>query len=88
MRTFYRKSNLTDIWHFCRECENWPLRYYEETVDPPVIGFCLSCIQQHRDERCQSAHLEVLPGWLKIFKRQAEFLEPLLVAVSAEPKSI
>ena len=19
MRTFYRKSNLTDIWHFCRE---------------------------------------------------------------------
>ena len=88
MRTFYRKSNLTDIWHFCRECENWPLRYYEETVDPPVIGFCLSCIQQHRDERCQSAHLEVLPDWLKIFKRQAEFLEPLLVAVSAEPKSI
>jgi hypothetical protein len=45
LRTFYRKSNLTDIWHFCRECENWPLRYYEEIADSPVIGFCLSCIQ-------------------------------------------
>ena len=68
---FYRKSNLTELWHFCRECENWPLRYYEETVDPPVIGFCLSCIQKHRDERCQSAHLEESPDWLKIAKSRA-----------------
>lgn len=70
LRTFYRKSNLTDIWHFCRECESWPQRYYEETADPPVIGFCLSCIQKHRDERCQSAYLEESPDWLKLSKRQ------------------
>lgn len=68
LRTFYRKSNLTDVWHFCRECENWPLRYYEEIADSPVIGFCLSCIQKHRDERCHSAHLEESPDWLKIGK--------------------
>jgi hypothetical protein len=75
MRTFYRKSNLTDTWHFCRECENWPLRYYEEKTaqDPPVIGFCLSCIQQHRDQRCDSAHLEVSPDWLKTSKCHASF---------------
>jgi hypothetical protein len=73
LRTFYRKSNLTDIWHFCRECENWPLRYYEEIADSPVIGFCLSCIQKHRDKRCQSAHLEESPDWLKISKTQAAF---------------
>ena len=73
LRTFYRKSNLTDIWHFCRECENWPLRYYEEIADSPVIGFCLSCIQKHRYKRCQSAHLEASPDWLKIGKTQAAF---------------
>jgi hypothetical protein len=73
LRTFYRKSNLTDIWHFCRECENWPLRYYEEIADSPVIGFCLSCIQKHRDKRCQLAHLEESPDWLKIDKTQAAF---------------
>jgi hypothetical protein len=75
MKTFYRKSNLTDTWHFCRECENWPLRYYEEKTaqDPPVIGFCLSCIQQHRDQRCDSAHLEVSPDWLKTSKCHASF---------------
>jgi hypothetical protein len=73
MRTFYRKSNLTDIWHFCRRCEDWPLRYYEEKTvqDPPVIGFCLSCIQNHRDQRCESTHLEVSPDWLKTSKRHA-----------------
>jgi hypothetical protein len=73
LRTFYRKSNLTDIWHFCRECENWPLRYYEEIAESPVIGFCLSCIQKHRDEQCQSTHLEESPDWLKIGKTQAAF---------------
>jgi len=70
MKTFYRKSNLTETWHFCRGCENWPLRYYEETINAPVIGYCLSCIQKHRDERCQSAHLEESPDWLKINKSQ------------------
>ena len=72
-RTFYRKSNLTEIWPFCRKCENWPLRYYQEKMvqDPPVIGFCLSCIQKHRDERCESTHLEVSPDWLKRSKRHA-----------------
>jgi hypothetical protein len=68
MRTFYRKSNLTVIWHFCRECKNWPLRHYQETAETPVIGFCLSCIQNHRDGRCQSAHLEESPDWLEIAK--------------------
>jgi hypothetical protein len=72
MRTFYRRSTLTEIWHFCRECENWP-QHYQEIADPPVIGFCLSCIQRHRDERCQSAHLEEVPDWLKISKIQAAF---------------
>jgi hypothetical protein len=38
-----------------------------------VIGFCLSCIQRHRDERCQSAHLEEVPDCLKISKIQAAF---------------
>ena len=71
MRTFYRKYNLTEIWHFCRNCENWPQRYYEETADPPAIGFCLSCIQNHRDDRCEWAHLEESPDWLKISKSQA-----------------
>ena len=66
MRTFYRRSNLIEIWHFCRACENWPQHYYQEIADSPVIGFCLSCIQKHRDERCQSAHLEESPDWLKI----------------------
>ena len=73
MRTFYRKSDLTDIWHFCRNCENWPSRYYEEKPgqDPPLIGFCLNCIQEHRDQPCEWTHLEVSPSWLKTSKRHA-----------------
>jgi hypothetical protein len=33
----------------------------------------LSCIQQHRDQRCDSAHLEVSPDWLKTSKCHASF---------------
>ncbi len=67
METFYRRSRQANIWHFCRNCESWPLSDYEEknTQDPPITGFCLNCIETHREGRCEWVNLEASASWLK-----------------------
>jgi hypothetical protein len=67
METFYRRSRQANTWHFCGNCESWPLSDYEEknTQDPPISGFCLNCIETHREGRCEWVKLEASPSWLK-----------------------
>jgi hypothetical protein len=67
METFYRRSRQANTWHFCRNCESWPLSDYDEknTHDPPISGFCLNCIETHREGRCEWVKLEASPSWLK-----------------------
>jgi len=58
-KTFYRKLRSENVWHFCRNCEHWPRSGYEqrESTDPPH-SFCNSCIQKHRDGKCEWFHEE------------------------------
>ena len=67
METFYRRSREANTWHYCRNCYSWPLSDYEEKTnqDPPISGFCLNCIESHREERCEWVHKEASPNWLK-----------------------
>ena len=61
-KTLYRKLPRENVWHFCRNCEHWPLSGYEhrDSSDPPY-SFCNGCIQKHRDGKCEWAHDEASP---------------------------
>jgi hypothetical protein len=50
LRTFYRKLPHENVWHFCRECENWPQFGYGERddTDSRSVTFCARCIEHHR----------------------------------------
>jgi hypothetical protein len=54
-RVYYRKRKGDNFWHFCKNCEKWPMVSYEErgAEYPPMGGFCLDCIQKHREGNCE-----------------------------------
>ena len=63
IRTFYRKLPHENVWHFCRNCENWPQFGYGERkdIDFHSATFCPRCIQHHRESQCEWVHLELSP---------------------------
>jgi hypothetical protein len=63
MRTFYRKLPHENVWHFCRNCENWPHFGYGERndTDSHPVTFCPKCIHHHRASECEWLHLELSP---------------------------
>ena len=68
-RTFYRKLPDEQVWHFCRNCPNWPRAGYEERDNRnPPHEFCRGCIEMHHEEACEWANVELSParsyrGW-------------------------
>jgi len=43
--TTYRRRRGHDIWHWCRDCSNWPTFDYEERTTKPSSGeLCNECI--------------------------------------------
>ena len=61
-KAYYRKLPRDNVWHFCRNCENWPQSRYEQrdNSDPPN-SFCADCIQKHRDGKCEWLNEEAVP---------------------------
>jgi hypothetical protein len=54
MATVYRcRKNISDTWHFCRHCSNWPTHDYEERhTEPPDGEKCNQCKAKKRDGNC------------------------------------
>jgi len=34
----FRRRRGSDVWHFCRDCPNWPRIDYEEQYTKPATG--------------------------------------------------
>ena len=53
----YRKSRQADLWHFCVNCEDWPLSDFIETAgeQAPPNNFCPRCVRKERGGKCQSS---------------------------------
>jgi hypothetical protein len=59
-RTCYRKLPSETVWHFCRNCQNWPRAGYQERDNSnPPHEFCRNCIEMHHDEKCEWANAEL-----------------------------
>src|SRR5688572_1618492 len=56
-KAFYRKKHSTDLWHFCSNCENWPVVNFDENDRnaPPSDEFCPQCLHKEREGTCEQA---------------------------------
>ena len=56
MARIYRKRKGTVLWHFCRNCSNWPTYDYEEHQEEesePTTGvICSECKARAAAEQC------------------------------------
>ena len=54
----YRKQNGKEVWHFCRNCTNWPKSDYVESLDKPLENKlpapqCPQCIAKVQAGTCK-----------------------------------
>ena len=50
----YRRRKISDTWHWCRNCSNWPTSKYEERYTKPTSGeLCNQCIAKERAGNCK-----------------------------------
>jgi CheY-like chemotaxis protein len=54
-KAFYRKKHNTDLWHFCSNCENWPVVNFDENDGdaPPSDEICPECVDKQRAGTCK-----------------------------------
>jgi CheY-like chemotaxis protein len=52
--TSYRKKHHKDLWHFCSNCTNWPVKDFDKHDDgaPPLGEFCPECLENQRQGTC------------------------------------
>jgi hypothetical protein len=49
----YRKRKGKDTWHFCTNCQNWPISDYDEREGKPTYGeFCNECLSKDANGTC------------------------------------
>ena len=53
-RTSYRKKHHTNLWHFCSNCRNWPVKDFDRHNHgtPPLGEFCSECVENQRQGTC------------------------------------
>ena len=56
VKTTYRRANAfsrLQVWHFCRNCDDWPHAYFEELTlhTSPPGTFCFKCLKLRRAGR-------------------------------------
>ena len=55
--TSYRKNHNTDLWHFCSNCTNWPVRDFDKYDHGAPLGeFCPECVENQRQGKCAQSH--------------------------------
>ena len=57
MVIYYRKEKDHDIWHWCKNCTEWPTSNYDEAIYPgferPKTGeLCDQCISIEETKEC------------------------------------
>lgn len=53
--TKYRRRTESNTWHWCRNCSNWPTRYYEERTSKPTTGeLDKECKAKQRSRICRT----------------------------------
>lgn len=51
----YRRKKNSDVWHFCRNCSNWPTADYDEQQTRPTSGeLDNECRSKQSAGACQS----------------------------------
>ena len=49
----YRKKKGSDTWHWCRNCNNWPISNYDKRYDKPSGNeLCNECIAKDKKGQC------------------------------------
>ena len=50
----YRQKKNSDIWHWCKNCTNYPTSNYEERTSKPHRGdLCTQCLSKEKKKICQ-----------------------------------
>src|ERR1700757_5121765 len=58
----YRQRQVSDTWHVCHNCTNWPrFAYLEQWVLPNSGRMCDECVESLREGRCPSNILSSYP---------------------------
>lgn len=53
--TEYRKKNGSDIWHWCKNCSNWPTSDFVKRNSKPTTGeLDDQCKAKAKDGRCKN----------------------------------
>ena len=51
----YRRRNGGSVWHFCRNCADWPTSdYSEQIVEPPRDALCAACCEKSEQLQCEA----------------------------------
>jgi hypothetical protein len=49
----YRRKKGSDVWHWCKNCSNWPGYPYDEQSDKPKSGeLCNECRRKETNGEC------------------------------------
>jgi hypothetical protein len=57
MAVDYRKAIGGNVWHFCENCNTWPLQRYIASQTPEQIGdevLCNECVARHQIGDCEN----------------------------------
>ena len=57
MATEWRRKHGSDVWHWCRNCSNWPTVYgtYDSRTTKPTTGeLDNECLAKQKAGTCQS----------------------------------
>jgi hypothetical protein len=55
----YRKRLLSDIWHLCSNCTNWPRDRFVSSLELPTTQLrCDECRIKHQSGECTTTLIE------------------------------
>ena len=51
----YRQKGGEQVWHFCANCEEWPVDHYVEVItnQSPAGELCHICKEQEQNNQCR-----------------------------------
>lgn len=57
MAEIYRKAIGSNVWHFCSNCNTWPVEDHIASIAPEQIGdeqLCNECVARHNVGDCKN----------------------------------
>ncbi len=57
----YVLGEKDEFWHWCENCENYPTRIDETTMENPVNSLCPICYKNQQKKDCDDGESDELP---------------------------